>query len=157
MDNVRLYNYTEHLKTITSGMVEMAEADGHPFSDYNSLLRECYNLIGVEMHTREEWEFFGYTIRNGQYGYLFWNTPIRTRKQMEDATIILLYAKEQTKEIVDRYYLQQSCDDDCFKDNEPVTFYVKDANAAGRIVFESKDKNEALARRDELQMLSEAE
>jgi hypothetical protein len=64
---------TEYLTNITSGLIEMARAQGRTRYTKNQLLRECYN-IGTfdELHTIDEWHKLGRQIREIEHGYLFW-------------------------------------------------------------------------------------
>lgn len=64
--------YLEHLQMITDGLTEMAQAAGRTHFTRNMLLRECYQLVGEELHTQAEWEEMGARIKKGENGYLFW-------------------------------------------------------------------------------------
>lgn len=68
----RREQFTEHLRVITSGLIEMAKAIGRERYTPNQLLRECYDLVGYELHTLEEWHELGRYVKEREHGYLFW-------------------------------------------------------------------------------------
>lgn len=90
----RMHDYREHLKTITNGLVEMAKAAGRTDYTNNQLLRECYNLVNVELHTFDGWKKQGCTIRKGQHAYLFWGKPVQN-DSIQFCPVQFLFAKEQ--------------------------------------------------------------
>lgn len=91
----RLHDYREHLKTITNGLSEMAKAAGRQDFTCNQLLRECYNLVNVELDTFDGWKAKGGSIRKGQHAYLFWGKPIETKQGYRFSPVNFLFAKEQ--------------------------------------------------------------
>jgi len=91
----RLHDYRQHLKTITNGLIEMAKAAGrHDYSN-NQLLRECYNLVNVELDTFDGWKAKGGTIRKGQHAYLFWGRPVESAQGFYYSPVNFLFAREQ--------------------------------------------------------------
>jgi len=93
--NNRMHDYREHLKTITNGLVEMAKASGREDFSCNQLLRECYNLVNVDLDTFDGWKARGGQIRKGQHAYLFWGKPIESNKGYSFSPVSFLFAKEQ--------------------------------------------------------------
>lgn len=91
----RMHDYREHLKTITNGLVEMAKAAGRSEFTKNQLLRECYNLVNVDMDTFEGWKARGAQIRKGQHAYLFWGAPIENEAGIRFCPVSFRFAKEQ--------------------------------------------------------------
>jgi len=91
----RLHDYRQHLKTITNGLMEMAKAAGREEVKSNQLLRECYNLVGVELDTFDGWKAKGGTIRKGQHAYLFWGKPVESSHGFTYSPVNFLFAREQ--------------------------------------------------------------
>jgi len=91
----RMHDYREHLKTITNGLIEMAKAAGRQDYSNNQLLRECYNLVNVELDTYDGWKAKGGYIRKGQHAYLFWGKPIETTQGYHFSPVNFLFAREQ--------------------------------------------------------------
>jgi len=93
----RMHDYREHLKTITNGLIEMAKAAGRQEFTNNQLLRECYNLVDVELNTFDGWKAAGYNVRKGQHAYLFWGKPIDSG-DVTYCPVRFLFAKEQVSQ-----------------------------------------------------------
>lgn len=93
--NNRMHDYREHLKTITNGLIEMAKAAGRQEFTNNQLLRECYNLVDVDLDTFEGWKARGAQVRKGQHAYLFWGKPIETKAGFSYCPVVFRFAKEQ--------------------------------------------------------------
>lgn len=93
--NNRMHDYREHLKIITNGLMEMAQAAGREKIKANQLLKECYNLMDVELDTFDGWKSRGGRIRKGQHAYLFWGKPITTEAGYTFCPVNFLYAREQ--------------------------------------------------------------
>ncbi|MBQ0076236.1 MAG: hypothetical protein KBS70_08010 [Bacteroidales bacterium] len=95
--NTKMHEYREHLKVITNGLIEMAKAAGRTEYKCNQLLRECYNLVDVELDTFAGWQSKGAQIRKGQHAYLFWGTPITTEAGYTFCPVNFLFAKDQVR------------------------------------------------------------
>lgn len=95
----RLHDYREHLLTISRGLEEMAKAAGRTEWTLNQLLRECYNLVGIEMKTMRQWNRAGRVVRKGQHAYLFWTKDRNSTSELTDESYLsFLFAEEQTAE-----------------------------------------------------------
>lgn len=95
--NSRMLNYRMHLRTITKGLIEMAQAAGRTHYTSNQLLRECYQQVDAEFHTFEEWNEMGAYIRKGEHAYLFWGEPITHPKGYKYSPIRFLFSRDQVK------------------------------------------------------------
>lgn len=72
----KMQDYRIHLRAISDGLVEMAQAAGRKRFTCNQLLRECYNLVDAELKTYDQWKALGASVRRGEHAYLFWGAPI---------------------------------------------------------------------------------
>lgn len=79
----------EHLDFITTKLEELAKLSNTTEEEKNDLLRNCYNKVGEEMLSFEEWRERGCVVRRYEHGYLFWS----------NGDIIVLYCREQVKQI----------------------------------------------------------
>lgn len=89
----------EHLKTISNTVREMAKAAGRTSVSINQLLRETYNLVGVELDTFEGWAARGNVVRKGQRAYLFWGQPMTTEAGYTYCPVSYLFAAEQVRSV----------------------------------------------------------
>lgn len=87
----------EHLKTITNGLIEIAKVSGREDYSVNQLLRECYNLVGEELHTYDEWKARGAMVKKGQHAYLFWGQPIENERGIRYCPVRYMFAKQQVR------------------------------------------------------------
>ena len=65
--STKMHEYREHLKKITNGLMDLAKQAGRTDYTRNQLLRECYNLVDVELNTFEGWKEKGAQVRKGQH------------------------------------------------------------------------------------------
>ena len=93
----KMHDYRNHLKTISDGLVEMAKASGREEYSINTLLRECYNLIGKKLHTFDEWKEQNCSIRKGEHAYLFWDKPKETANGKRYCPVMFLFSEDQIK------------------------------------------------------------
>lgn len=94
--STKMHEYREHLKEITNGLMDLAKQAGRTDYTRNQLLRECYNLVDVELNTFEGWKEKGAQVRKGQHAYLFWGAPIEKGEQ-RFFPVRFLFAKEQVR------------------------------------------------------------
>lgn len=92
----KLHDYREQLKNITNTVMELAKAAGRTEVSRNELLRETYNLVGVELDTFEGWSSKGGSVRKGQHAYLFWGAPVE-KNGISFCPVNFLFAKEQVR------------------------------------------------------------
>ena len=84
----------QSIKMKMADLMEMAKQAGRTDYTRNQLLRECYNLVDVELNTFEGWKEKGAQVRKGQHAYLFWGAPIEKGEQ-RFCPVRFLFAKEQ--------------------------------------------------------------
>ncbi|MCQ2345503.1 MAG: hypothetical protein MJZ82_01910 [Paludibacteraceae bacterium] len=94
--NTRMQDYREHLKTITNGLIEVAKTAGRTDFKCNQLLRECYNLVDVELNTFDGWKAKGAQVKKGQHAYLFWGAPVE-KDNYKFCPVRFLFAREQVR------------------------------------------------------------
>lgn len=95
--STRMHNYRLHLRTISNGLIEMAEASGRRNYTCNQLLKECYNLVNTELKTYDEWKQEGAFVRKGEHAYLFWGTPITNEQGIRYCPIEFRFCREQVQ------------------------------------------------------------
>jgi len=95
-ENSRIKNYRQHLRAITKGLIEMAQAAGRKHFTSNQLLRECYQQVDAEFHTFDEWNSLGAHIRKGEHAYLFWGEAVtHPTKGYKYNPVQFLFSREQ--------------------------------------------------------------
>lgn len=81
--------FFKHLDFITTKLMELAKLTNATEEEKNELLRTCYNQVGKEMLSFDEWRERGCVVKRYEHGYLFWN----------NGDIVVLYCREQVKQI----------------------------------------------------------
>lgn len=93
----KMQDYRIHLRAISDGLVEMAQAAGRKRFTCNQLLRECYNQVNAEFHTFEQWKEMGAYVIRGEHAYLFWGAPVTNERGVRYCPVEFRFSREQVR------------------------------------------------------------
>lgn len=92
----KISEYRKQLASVSEQLDVMADMSGRKDYSYNQLLRECYQLVGKELHSFDGWKKRGASVRKGQHAYLFWGKP-RKGAEKKYCPVIFLFSQEQVE------------------------------------------------------------